>query len=139
MLRIGVLFGGPSVEHDVSIISAMQVLNVLDKSKYEVIPLYLTKNNDLLTGKRFTELDTFKKEVKVRKEECVNLVHFNNTSYLSYIFRKFKKRLKIDLILPIVHGKGVEDGNVSGFLEILKIPYFSSSVLSASTIFISLI
>lgn len=132
MLRIGVLFGGPSVEHDVSIISAMQVLNVIDKSKYEVIPLYLTKNNDLLTGKRFMELDTFKKELKAKKREYVNLVHFDDACYLSFMFQKIKKKVKMDLILPIVHGKGVEDGNVSGFLEILKIPYISSSVTGAA-------
>lgn len=132
MLRIGVLFGGSSVEHDVSIISAMQVLNAIDKSKYEVIPLYLTKTGDLLTGIRYTVIDTFKNIVKPKKSEYVNLIHFNGKGYLSFLFRKFKKQLKIDLILPVVHGKGVEDGSISGFLEILKIPYTTPTILGAS-------
>ena len=132
MLRIGVLFGGISVEHDISIISAIQVLNAIDKSKYEVIPLYLTKTGNLLYGDRYSNIDTFKKEIKPKKREYVNLMHFNNKGYLSFAFQKFKKRLKMDLILPIMHGKGVEDGNISGFLEILKIPYFSCKVLPAS-------
>ena len=65
MLRIGVLFGGISVEHDISIISAIQVLNAIDKSKYEVIPLYLTKTGNLLYGDRYSNIDTFKKEIKL--------------------------------------------------------------------------
>ena len=132
MLKIGVLFGGTSVEHDVSIISALQVMSVIDNSKYEVIPLYLTKNNTLLTGKRFLEIDTFKNEIKPKLGEYVNLVNLNGKGYLSFLFKKLKKRLKIDLILPVVHGKGVEDGNISGFLKILNIPYSSCDVLPAS-------
>ena len=61
MLKIGILFGGISVEHDISIISAMQVLNAIDKSKYEVIPLYLNKSGDLLYGDRYRDINTFKK------------------------------------------------------------------------------
>ncbi len=132
MLKIGVLFGGKSVEHDVSIISGLQVINAIDKSKYEVIPLYLTKTNMLLTGKRFLEIETFKKEIRPKKQEYANLTNLDGKGYLSFSFKKFKKRLKIDLILPVVHGKGVEDGNISGFLEILNIPYSSSNVFSAS-------
>ena len=131
-MKIGVLFGGSSVEHDVSIISAMQLIYAMNKDKYEVIPLYLTKTGSLLTGKRFFEIDTFKQTIKPKKEEYVNLIHFNNECYLSHLFKKFKKWRKIDLILPVMHGKGVEDGNISGFLEILKIPYNTPSVIGAS-------
>ena len=132
MLKIGILFGGISVEHDISIISAMQVLNAIDKSKYEVIPLYLNKSGDLLYGDRYRDINTFKKVIVPKKGEYANLIRFKNKCYLSSVFKKFKKWLKLDLILPIVHGKGVEDGNISGFLEILKIPHFSSKVLPAS-------
>lgn len=132
MLNIGILFGGISVEHDISIISAIQVMNNIDRNKYNVIPLYLTKTGELVTGKRFEALDTFKKEIEVKKSEWVNLSYYKGKCNLSFPFKKFKKTLKIDLILPVVHGKGVEDGNISGFLEILNIPHTTSSILGAS-------
>lgn len=132
MLNVGILFGGESVEHDVSILSAMQVIKAIDQNKYQIIPLYITKKGELLTGKRFKEIATFKNEFKIKKREYVNLMYFNDQGYLSFPFQKFKKRLKIDLILPIVHGKGVEDGNISGFLEILKIPHSSPKIMGAS-------
>lgn len=132
MLTIGILFGGKSVEHDVSIISAYQVMKAIKIDKYRYIPLYLTKDGTLLTGERFKDIETYKQKIKPKKGEYGNLVRFNNCNYLSYTFKKFKKWLKIDLILPIVHGKGVEDGNISGFLEILQMPYITSDVLGAS-------
>ena len=131
-MNIGVLFGGISVEHDISIISAIQVIKALDKSKYQVIPIYITKQGEFLTGKRYGEIETYKNPLKPQKSEYVNLVRKNSECYLSYIYKKFKNGLKIDLILPIMHGKGVEDGNISGFLEILNIPYISSKTLGAS-------
>lgn len=129
---IGVLFGGSSVEHDISILSAIQVMKVIDQEKYQIVPLYLTTSGLLLTGERFKDLATFKKKLTIKQSECVNIIRKNNESYLSHSFRKFKKWLKIDLILPIMHGKGVEDGNISGYLEILKVPYISSKVMGAS-------
>ncbi|MBQ8292955.1 MAG: ATP-grasp domain-containing protein [Bacilli bacterium] len=130
-MNIGVLFGGKSVEHDISIISAQQVMKALD-SKYQVIPLYLTKDLLLVSGDRFKDINTFKNELKIKKQEYANLIRINSANYLSFYCKKFKNKLKIDLILPIMHGKGVEDGNVSGFLEILDIPYTSADTESAS-------
>lgn len=129
---VGILFGGSSVEHDISILSAIQVMKAIDNDKYKAIPLYLTKDAHLLTGERFKKLETFKHILNVKKGELVNIIRKDNQSYLSYTFKKFKKELKIDLILPIMHGKGVEDGNISGYLEILKIPCATSKVLGAS-------
>lgn len=129
---IGVLFGGNSVEHDISILSAIQVMKAIDREKYYIVPLYLTKSGLLLTGERFKNLVTFQTKLNIKPSEQVNIVRKDKGSYLSYCFRKFKKELKIDLILPIMHGKGVEDGNISGYLEILKIPHPSSKVMGAS-------
>lgn len=131
-MNIGVLFGGISVEHDISIISAIQVIKALDKNKYQVIPIYITKQGEFLSGKRYSEIETYKNVLKPLKSEYVNLTRKNKGCYLSYLYKKFKNGLKIDLILPIMHGKGVEDGNISGFLEILNIPYISSKTLGAS-------
>ncbi len=129
---IGVLFGGRSVEHDISILSAIQVMNNLNSNKYQVEPLYLTKDLHLLTGVRYKSLKTYQQLLKPKKTEFANLIRKNGSTYLSKVFRKYEKQKKIDLILPIMHGKGVEDGNISGYLEILKIPYTSSKTLGAS-------
>lgn len=129
---IGILFGGSSVEHDISILSAIQVMKSIDQEKYRIVPLYLSKSGFLLAGERFKDLATFQKKLTIKQSEYVNIVRKDDGSYLSYRFRKFKKELKIDLILPIMHGKGVEDGNISGYLEILKIPHASSKVMGAS-------
>ena len=63
-MNIGVLFGGISVEHDISIISAIQVIKALDRSKYQVIPIYITKQGEFLSGKRYSEIETYKNVLK---------------------------------------------------------------------------
>jgi D-alanine-D-alanine ligase len=66
-MNIGVLFGGISVEHDISIISAIQVIKALDKNKYQVIPIYITKQGEFLSGKRYSEIETYKNVLKPKK------------------------------------------------------------------------
>ncbi len=129
---IGVLFGGRSVEHDISILSAMQVIKALDTSKYTIIPLYLSKDLNILSSSKYSSLETYQRGIKPDKKEYVNLIKKNNAVYLSRPYQKFARTQKIDLILPIVHGKGVEDGTISGFLEILGITYPTCKVMPAS-------
>ena len=74
---IGVLFGGSSVEHDISILSAIQVMKAMDNNKYKVIPLYLTKDGQFLTGERFKDISTYKKTLSIKKSECVNIINKN--------------------------------------------------------------
>ena len=63
-INVGILFGGKSVEHDISIITALQIYENIDKNKYNVIPLYLNHNNEIYTGKKYFELETYKKPIK---------------------------------------------------------------------------
>ena len=58
-LKIGIIFGGKSVEHDISILSFLQVYHAIDKNKYDVTAFYITKNNDILTGDSLYELETY--------------------------------------------------------------------------------
>ena len=59
-IRVGVLFGGKTTEHEVSIITAVQAMGYLDEDKYEVIPMYLTKDNEMYTGEPLKEMDIYK-------------------------------------------------------------------------------
>ena len=126
MKNIAVFFGGKSTEHDISIISANQVIQVL-KDEYNVIPIYVTKENEFYTGemqdiKVFKNFD-FKKHKKV--------IFVKNKIYI--IFGKKLKFLNyIDVALPIMHGKNGEDGSLQGFFEIMEIPYAQSNVLGSA-------
>ena len=59
-IRAGVFFGGPSVEHEVSVITAMQAIGALDPQKYQVIPVYVSKNGDFYTGEHLSRLESFR-------------------------------------------------------------------------------
>lgn len=126
--NVVVLFGGNSVEKDVSIISAIQVINAINREKYNVISVFITEDHRFLENKNFDKLDTFKGNVKGNE---VNFIKSKNGAYLMYN-NMLKKKQKIDFVIPVVHGKNVEDGVIAGFLETLKIPYSSCSVLSGA-------
>ena len=128
-INVGILFGGKSVEHDISIITALQIYENIDKNKYNVIPLYLNHNNEIYTGKKYFDLETYKKP---KKDKPYILTFHNGTHILQSITQKFKKRVKIDVIFSSVHGMGTEDGTLAGFLEFIGIPYTSPSILGSS-------
>ena len=60
MIKVGVIFGGESVEHEVSIISAVQAMNKLNSEKYEIVPIYIAKDGEWYTGNPLKEIETFK-------------------------------------------------------------------------------
>lgn len=133
-IKIGVIFGGESVEHEISIITAIQAMNSLDQDKYEIIPIYISKDRIWYTGKMLMELDVYKdfNELK-RYANKVTLVKEEDGFYLIKTKGIFHRRVnELDIVLPIVHGKGVEDGSLAGFLETIGIPYVGPSMLGAA-------
>lgn len=128
-LNVGILFGGRSVEHDISIITALQIYENIDKTKYNVIPLYLNENNEIYTGSKYFNLETYKKPI-IDKPHI--LTFYKDAYILQSLTQKFKKRVKIDVIFNSVHGMGVEDGTTAGYLEFIGIPYTSPSILGSS-------
>lgn len=101
MIKLGVIYGGISTEHDVSIMSAKSVIDNLDKAKYDVHEIYINKY-----GKWFEN-----------DEEIYNLVW---------------KLKELDVVFPVLHGLGGEDGTIQGMLEMLKVPYVGCGVLASS-------
>lgn len=134
MIKIGVIFGGESVEHEVSIITAVQAISFLDEKKYKAVPIYIGKDRNMYTGEALTDMSSYKdlkliptiaKEVTLTKKDD-KFVLQSKRGLINKVVET------IDVAFPIVHGKGVEDGSLSGLLESLGIPYVGPSMLGAS-------
>lgn len=132
--NIGVFFGGKSVEHEVSIISAMQVINALNRDKYEVIPIYISKDNKFYYTKNKENVSYFKDLEKIKSESIeVYFTHSNSSILVHSVKSLLKKEVaKIDIAFPVVHGLNVEDGTLQGFLEMYNIPYVGPDVSASS-------
>ena len=132
-LRLGVIFGGESVEHEVSIISAIQAMKALDEEKYEIIPIYITKERQWYTGKLLKDIDVYK-DMDNLKRYAKNVVLYNKDNTFVLQSKKGLKRIVdiVDLILPIVHGTNVEDGTLQGYLDLIGIPYAESNLFASS-------
>lgn len=133
-IKVGVIFGGETVEHEVSIISAVQAMNFIDQEKYEIVPIYISKDRTWYTGKMLMEMGVYKDfETLKRYAKKVTLVKEDGSFYLQKITGLFRKNVaEIDIAFPIVHGKGAEDGSLAGYLDMVGIPYVGSKMLGAS-------
>ena len=133
-IKLGVIFGGESVEHEVSIISAVQAMESMDDTKYDIIPIYISKNRTWYTGAMLRDIDVYKdfEDLKRYAKEVV-LVRKDDKFYLQSTKGIFRKDVtEIDIMFPIVHGNNVEDGSLQGYLESVGIPYVGSHVLGSA-------
>ncbi|MCI8271148.1 MAG: D-alanine--D-alanine ligase [Erysipelotrichaceae bacterium] len=133
-LKVGVAFGGQSVEHEISILSAMQVMHALDDEKYEIVPMYFSKEKNLFCDDSLRDLNTFKNlDVLEKKFLGYHLMRDQQHFYLEPNTRRlFSKRREIDIVIPVMHGTGGEDGVLQGYLEMIGIPYCGCRVLGAA-------
>lgn len=136
MKKIGVIFGGSSVEHEVSVITGMQVIENMDKTKYEPIPIYITKEGKWLTGNSLKEFNTFKEgNFKDTKQIIFSP---NRNDFNIYLHPEatslFGKKVidTLDAIFPALHGTYGEDGSIQGLFELMNIPYVGGGVLASS-------
>lgn len=127
-IKVGVLFGGKSAEHEVSLVSAKSVIENLDPKKYEVIPIGITRQGKWLSaGKPLQYLqaspkDTLRKTVLPTVREKKEL---GTTA-------RVRAYPQVDVIFPVLHGSYGEDGTVQGFLELANIPYVGAGVLASA-------
>lgn len=135
--NMAVFFGCRSVEHEVSVISAVQAMNAIDRKKYEVIPVYVTKDGEMFTSPLLFDIESFKGNLDelVKKCEQVIFIRLKNKtvmrSFASGLFKKCRDTV-IDLAFPIVHGTNCEDGTMAGYFEFLNLPYISCDIISAA-------
>ena len=132
-IKVGVIFGGETVEHEVSIISAIQAMNKMDEEKYEIIPIYITKDREWYTGDILKDIDIYQ-DLNLIKTYSDNVVLYYKNG--SYVLQKKKGLLKsvvkeIDIAFPIVHGTNVEDGTLQGYLQTIGIPFVGSNVYAS--------
>ncbi len=133
---IAVLFGCASVEHEISIISAVQAMHSINREKYDVLPVYITKTREMYTGDGLTDIAAFQ-DIPALLQQCrrVYLVRENGKVLARYTEKKaFEKNagIPVDVAFPIVHGTNCEDGAIAGYLETLGLPYISCSCLAAA-------
>lgn len=128
--NLAVIFGGVSVEHDVSIISALQAINYIDTNYYNIIPIYISKSGLWYTGKELLNLNNFK-SLDFSKLEQVSFGLGDRILYKRCIGQYIKYK-KIDVALVVMHGINGEDGKVASILDMCKVPYTSSDYVSSS-------
>ena len=133
--RVAVMFGGKSVEHEVSVISGIQAIMSMDQEKYEVIPVYLTKKNEMYIGGEIGKIEAYKDiPGLLSKSQRVILVNEDDHIVLMpYPVKLFgKKCIEVDIAFPIVHGTNVEDGALQGYLKTIGIPFVGCDVTASA-------
>lgn len=129
------MFGGKSVEHEVSVISGIQAIMSMDQEKYEVIPVYLTKKNEMYVGEETGKIEAYKDiPGLLSKSQRVILVNEDDHIVLMpYPVKLFgKKSIEVDIAFPIVHGTNVEDGALQGYLKTIGIPFVGCDVTASA-------
>lgn len=131
-IKVGVIFGGESVEHEVSIISAIQAMNKMDQEKYDIIPIYITKTREWYTGDMLKDIEVYEDLDLVKKYGKNVVLYYKDGSYVLQS-KKFPRGIvtDIDIIFPIVHGTNVEDGVLQGYLQSIGIPFVGGDVYAS--------
>ena len=128
MQNIIVFYGGKSVEHDISILTALQVMKNLDLKKYKIFPIYISENNDWFILDNYLDLNIYA-ERQYKGKKIVN------GFFDKYLINKtkfgFKKNQKIDIAINCMHGLNGEDGTLSGLLELNNFPYVGSGIIAS--------
>ncbi len=136
MITLGVFFGGMSVEHEISVISALQTINAFPDYKYNIVPIYISKQGEWFTGPGLTVVSNYR-DMKKLMSWCEKVYmtptrgDFNLYRYKSNMF-KSKVVTKIDVAFPILHGSYGEDGSLQGFFEMIGIPYVGSNLRASN-------
>jgi D-alanine-D-alanine ligase len=136
--RLAVIFGSRSVEHEVSVLTAQQIMAAADPDKYEIVPIYITKQGEWLTGPALLDLDTFREPGRLERVERAYLAPAPSQRALVRLeggglglFRRGAGP-EIDVVFPAVHGTHGEDGTLQGLLELAGFPYVGAGVAAAA-------
>ena len=136
MIKVGVFFGGKSVEHEVSVITMHQAIDSLNPEKYEVVPIYIAKDGIMYTGDDLLDLYSFR-DMDVLLKRCYKVAVVKTENEVQVVrcpATLFGKNVinTIDVAFPIVHGTNCEDGTLAGFLNLLDLPYVGPDIMGSS-------
>lgn len=135
MINLAVFFGCCSVEHEVSIISAVQAMHSIKKEKYNVIPVYVSKDGEMFTGEELFDIEGYKDLPSLlKKVKPVTFSRNKNGVFMNYEGGGLlkKKPQSIDVAFPVVHGTNCEDGTIEGYFEFLRLPYVGCDIISSA-------
>lgn len=134
--RVAMLFGGKSVEHEVSVISGIQAILSMDTDKYEVIPVYMTKKNEMYIGEDIGNIEAYKdiNALLSRSQRVIMINENGHVKLTGFPVKKFGKNpeKEIDIAFPVVHGTNVEDGAFQGYLKTVGIPFVGCDVTASA-------
>lgn len=134
---VGVIFGGRSVEHDVSIVTGHQVMRAFDPERYEVVPIYIDRHGKWFTGEPLLDLKNFKNEL-VSLKGVQSAILSPSVQHHGLIVNPTAGRFdkseiqRLDVVFPTVHGSHGEDGTLQGLLELADIAYVGCGVLASA-------
>ena len=134
--NIGVFFGGRSTEHEISVISASQAMHAINRDKYNVTPIYISKQGKWYTGDTLFDVANYR-DMATLLAKCQEV--YMRPIYDDYNLYKTKKPLfgsdvitRLDVVIPVLHGSNVEDGIFEGVLQTIGIPYAGCDVLASA-------
>ena len=134
--NIGVFFGGRSTEHEISVISASQAMHAINRDKYDVTPIYISKQGKWYTGDALFNVANYR-DINSLLAKCQEV--YMRPIYDDYNLYKTKKPLfgtdvltRLDVVIPVLHGSNVEDGIFEGVLQTIGIPYAGCDVLASA-------
>lgn len=137
---VGVVFGSRSVEHDVSIVTAQQVMQAMRPDRYEVVPIYITRDGRWLTGAALRDLKNFQTDDLSERRGVKEVVISPNPHHHGMIIQPIsglmqRSQLKrLDVVFPALHGTHGEDGTLQGLLELADIPYVGAGVMASAVV-----
>jgi D-alanine-D-alanine ligase len=138
-LTVAVIFGGRSVEHDVSIVTAQQIMKAIDQTRYHVVPVYITRDGKWFTGNALQEIANFKDDAILNHKDLIPVILSPDVRHhgllVDPLARGFFRRprvIRVDVLFPAVHGTHGEDGTLQGLFELADIPYVGFSTLGSA-------
>lgn len=137
--NVAVFFGGRSVEHEISVLSALQAIGAMDKEKYHIIPIYITKKGRWMTGDALLDINNYKDLAAIEGKTTEVFMRPEYGDYNLYeakqggLFSKGNKVIDtVHVVLPILHGTNGEDGIFEGVLETIGVPFAGCNTLSSA-------
>ncbi|MCU0846632.1 MAG: D-alanine--D-alanine ligase [Spirochaetes bacterium] len=134
MLSVGVLYGGRSGEHDVSLCSAASVISALDRTKYKIVAIGVDRDGrwHVQDSPEIISDPSFGKIMRMEKNGEWYVNHFMDDGRLHLFDRKSGNKAEIDVVFPVMHGPNCEDGRLQGLLELASVPYVGADVTGSA-------
>ncbi len=134
--RIGVIFGGRSTEHEISVISASQAMHAINRDRFEVTPIYITKDGKWYTGDALFDVANYR-NIPSLLAKCKQVYMRPETGNFNLYLEKkpfwgSDVAATLDVVIPVLHGSNGEDGTLEGVLETIGIPYAGCNTLSSA-------